>query len=77
MPEQYPRQFKKADKFFSYLCLHHCRTLCAEVADGLEHVNNTLILHALQDLTQGDKDTGTSNASTERASKLSGKAGEF
>lgn len=49
----------------TYLCLHHGRPLSAKVADGLEHVNNTLILHTLKHLTQGDENPSATHTRTE------------
>lgn len=54
----------------TYLCLHHGRPLSAKVADGLEHVNNTLILHTLKHLTQGDENPSATHTRTENENTI-------
>lgn len=56
----------------AYLCLHHCRALCAEGLHGLEHVNHTLIPHAFQGNAQSDKHPGTAHTSTAQRMAVSG-----
>lgn len=56
----------------AYLCLHHCRALCAEGLHRLEHVNHTLVPHALQDNAQGDEHTGAAHTSTAQRTAVSG-----
>lgn len=58
----------------AYLCLHHCRALCAEGLHGLEHVNHTLVPHALQDNAQGDEHTGAAHTSTAQRMAVSGRS---
>lgn len=56
----------------AYLCLHHCRALCAEGLHGLEHVNHTLIPHAFQGDAQSDKHSGAAHTSTAQRMAVSG-----
>jgi len=46
-----------------YLGLYHGRTLCEEHLDRLEHVDDSLVPHPLQDNTQRHEHTRTTHAS--------------
>ena len=46
--------------------LYHCRSLCPQSADGLEDIDDALVLHSLQHNRQGDEDAGPADARTAR-----------
>ena len=50
--------------WYTHWCLDHVWSLCSEVFDCVEHINQSLTLHPLNGCTQGTECSSAANTST-------------